>query len=97
MSTQNSPTQPPHRDRGGQHGNQNARTHGFYARSLTSEEQDLLFQASEIKGIHAEIALLRVKVLDILSSQPASPELLLQATRTLTRMVAIQHDMSCWR
>ena len=87
MSTQNSPTQPPHRDRGGQHGNQNAR-------SLTSEEQELPFQAIEIKGIHAEIALLRVKVLGILSSQPASPELLLQAARTLTRMVAIPHRMT---
>ncbi len=87
MSTQNSPTQPLHRDRGGQHGNQNAR-------SLTSEEQELPFQAIEIKGIHAEIALLRVKVLGILSSQPASPELLLQAARTLTRMVAIPHRMT---
>ena len=90
MSTQNSPTQPLHRDRGGRHGNQNAR-------SLTSEEQELPFQASEIKGIHAEIALLRVKVLGVLPSQPASPELLLQAARTLTRMVAIPHRMSCWR
>ena len=87
MSTQNSPTQPPHRDRGGQHGNQNAR-------SLTSEEQELPFQAIEIKGIHAEIVLLRVKVLGILSSHPASPELLLQAARTLTRMVAIPHRMT---
>ena len=97
MSNDNSPNQPPHRDRGGQPGNQNARTHGFYAGSLTSQEQEHLVQAVELKGLHSEIAFLRVKLLALISSQRASPELLLRATRTLTRMVEFQDRITYGR
>ena len=97
MSTQNDPTHIPPRDRGGQPGNQNARTHGFYADSLTSREQEHLVQAAELKGLHSEIALLRVKLLALISSGRASPELLLQVSRTLTRMVDVQNRITYGR
>ena len=97
MSTQDSPTHSPPQKRGGQPGNRNARTHGFYAGSLTSREQEHLVQAVELKGLHSEIAFLRVKPLALISSQRASPELLLRATRTLTRMVEFQDRITYGR
>ena len=50
------------RQRGGQPGNQNARTHGFYARALSPEHGQILENATAIKGLDQEIALLRSKI-----------------------------------
>ena len=50
--------------------------------------------AAEIKGLHAEISLMRVKLRSLLTSSQSSPELLLQAVRSLSRMVDIQNRIS---
>ena len=94
MSAQSSPATPPPRRHGGQPANQNARTHGFYADSLTAGEKQHLTKAVDLKGLQPEIALLRVKLLGLLSSPTVSPELLLQATRTLTRMIDVNNRIS---
>lgn len=47
---------------GGQAGNQNARTHGFYARAVSTEERQQFDDAANIEGLDEEIALLRSKI-----------------------------------
>ena len=50
------------RKRGGQPGNQNARTHGFYSKAVPPELQQKLQDAETVKGLDQEIALLRSKI-----------------------------------
>ena len=85
---------PSRRNRGGQPGNQNARSHGFYSPALSTREQDALQEASDLKDLRPEIALLRVKIKDLLPYADTHPELLLQAVRTITRMVDVQNRIT---
>ena len=71
MSAQQASEQPEPRRPGGQPGNQNARTHGFYANSLTPDEQTQMLDTVELRGLQSEIAPLRVKLLGIVSSPAA--------------------------
>ena len=50
------------RQRGGQPGNQNARTHGFYSKAVPPERQQTLNDADKVEGLDQEIALLRSKI-----------------------------------
>ena len=77
------------RKRGGQSGNRNARTHGFYSSALTPEEQEALQKAIEIKGLQPEIALLRVKLMEIIDNN-SDADVVIRAVRALTRMVDVQ-------
>lgn len=52
------------RNPGGQPGNQNARTHGFYSKSVKPEHREKLRDAADIRGLDQEIALLRLKIED---------------------------------
>ncbi len=52
----------PERSRGGQPGNQNSRTHGFYSKAVPPELRHKLTDAAEIHGLDQEIALLRSKI-----------------------------------
>ena len=85
------------RKRGGQPGNENARKHGFYSSALTPEEQETLRVAIDLKGLNAEIAVLRVKLMELISNPDTSHELLLLAARTLTRVVDIQDRITYGR
>ena len=85
------------RKRGGQPGNRNARTHGFYSAALTPEEQQSLRKAIDLKGLHPEIALLRVKLMEIIASGNTDPDIMIQAVRTLTRMVDVQDRITYGR
>ena len=87
----------PRRKRGGQPDNRNAWKHGFYASALTPEEQETLKMAIDLKGLNAEIAVLRVKLMELVSHQGTSHQLLLLAARTLTRMVDIQDRITYGR
>ncbi|MBI2832516.1 MAG: hypothetical protein HYX79_09700 [Chloroflexi bacterium] len=75
------------RERGGQKNNQNARTHGFYSKVLDETEKAYLTQAVEVDGLDSEIAILRVKIMSLLEKDPHNTELILQAVRTLSRLV----------
>ena len=81
----------PRRKRGAPSGNQNARKHGFYSIALSPQEQEILQEAVNLKGLGAEIALMRVKLVRLITYADTSPELLIKAARALTRMVDI-HD-----
>jgi hypothetical protein len=70
---------------GAQPGNQNARKHGFYSKSLTPEQQKVLSGAARIKGLNREVAVLRVKIASILKNDPQNLAVLFQAVSTLGR------------
>jgi hypothetical protein len=55
------------RSRGGQPGNQNARTHGYYSRKLTPYQQRALHDAALLKGVDRETAKLCLKISSILA------------------------------
>jgi hypothetical protein len=82
------------RQRGGQEGNQNARTHGFYSEVFNKTEQMDFELASGVNGIDDEIALLRVKIKAILEKDPENFSLITQAVKVLTRMVQTHYNMS---
>ena len=95
QASEPAPTAVPKPNRGGApRGNQNARKHGFYSTALTPEEQEALGRALELKDLTPEIALMRVKLMELVSYPETSPELVIKAARTLTRMVGVQHEVT---
>lgn len=50
------------RRRGGQPGNQNARKHGFYCKTVPPELRHKLYDASDVQGLDEEINMLRTKL-----------------------------------
>ena len=82
------------RKRGGQPGNQNARTHGFYSSSLTPQDQRRLTQAGGIEDLEPEITLIRLKILTILETPEAPPTLFFKAMGALLRLINTQHRIS---
>ena len=77
----------PERHRGGQLGNQNARTHGFYSKTLSPEQQEALQDAAVVDGIDQEIAVLRVKIASILENAPQNIDVLILAMSLLARLL----------
>ena len=82
------------RERGAPKGNQNARKHGFYSKVLDEAEQLDFELVSGVEGIDDEIALLRVKIKSILSSDPENINLIMQATNTLARLVKTRYNIT---
>jgi len=80
--------------RGAQKGNQNARKHGFYSQVLDTEETRQLAQAREVDGIDEEIAIMRVKLLRLISHYPDRIDLQVAAASTIARMVRTKHSLS---
>ena len=81
------------RKRGAPKGNQNARKHGFYAKVLDEAERLDFELASGVEGIDDEIALLRVKIKSILSSDPENIKLIMQATNTLAKLIKTRYNI----
>jgi len=82
------------RKRGAPKGNQNARKHGFYSRALTEAEKVELEEAGYIEGIDEEIAILRVKLRELIENQPNRIELHLEAANTIARLVRTRYQIS---
>ncbi len=78
------------RRRGGQPGNQNARKHGIYAKSLTPEERALLQEARETFGLSEEVAVVRVLIATFLADPGTKPDLFFRAMNSLTAMVRLE-------
>jgi hypothetical protein len=85
--SKNTYPEPSRRARGGQPGNQNARTHGFYSKTLSPEQQEALQDAAVVDGIDQEIALLRVKIASILENAPQNIDVLILALSLLARLL----------
>ena len=85
-------------------GNQNARTHGFYARTLTPAELADLVAATDLTTLEDEIAVTRValrRLLHLLHDEGASPEdilkvapLVFKGTGRIARLLRDQRIIS---
>ena len=82
------------RKKGGQPSNQNARKHGFYSRALNEAEKIELEEAILVEGLDDEIALLRVKLKELVGNFPENLELQLEAANTLARLVRTRYQIS---
>jgi len=79
---------------GGQQGNQNARTHGYYSKVLDEQEKQYYRQAAKFDGLDAEIILLRVKLKSLIDHDPQNLKLISQAANSLARMVLTQYNIT---
>ena len=82
------------KSRGGQPANQNAAKHGFYATVLKKAEQLELQAASEIEGLDEEIAVMRLKLRQLIENQPDRIDLHMNAASVLARMIRVQHQLT---
>lgn len=81
-------------ERGAPKGNQNARKHGFYSRALDEAEKVELEEAGFVEGIDDEIALLRVKLRDLLENHPDRIDLHFEAANTIARLVRTRYQIT---
>lgn len=67
---------------------------GFYAGSLTNGEKERLPEARQVKGLDEEIALLRVKLSQLVVEHPDDMDGLVKAVRLLVQAVATKYRLS---
>jgi hypothetical protein len=67
---------------------------GFYSRALDEAESLELEQASQVEGIDEEIALLRVKLRELVENQPDRIDLHFAAANTIARLVKTRYQIS---
>lgn len=80
--------------KGAPKGNQNARKHGFYSKALDESEKLQLEEARGIDGLDEEIAILRIKLRQLMQSQPENIELALEAANTISRLVRTRYNIT---
>ena len=74
-------------------GNQYARKHGYYSKVLDAEERLDYEQATEVEGIDAEIALMRVKIKSLVARDPENVRLIMQSVNALARLIQIKYNI----
>jgi hypothetical protein len=67
---------------------------GFYSRALDEAEKLELEEASHVEGIDEEIALLRVKLRELLEEQPERIDLHLEAANIIARLVKTRYQIT---
>jgi len=67
---------------------------GFYGRALDEAEKLELEEASHIEGIDEEIALLRVKLRELLQEQPERIDLHFEAANIIARLVRTRYQIT---
>ena len=75
-------------------GSQKGKKRGFYSRVLDEAEKVGLEEASDIEGLDEEIAILRVKLRELIENEPDRLDLHLKATNTIARLVGIRYNIS---
>lgn len=78
---------------GGQPGNQNARKHGFYSQTITSELEALMLPARQLEGVDLELALARAKVKSIVANDPKNYAVLFDALSVIGRLGATKNRL----
>ena len=73
------------RKRGGQKGNQNARTHGFYSSVLTPAQVSQLWNLVTKENVPPESAIMRLKLHSMLSQSNANTRTLKEAVRLIVK------------
>ena len=84
----------PRRNRGAQPGNQNARKHGFYSKSLDNTERGEMDDARKMWGLDEEIALLRVRIKTLMKEEPHNTRVIGQYVKILASLVSTRHSTS---
>jgi uncharacterized protein YjcR len=82
------------RKRGGQKGNQNARTHGFYSSFLTIDEIDRFCKIANTERVSLDIALLRIKLQCFVKNAPGNRRVLNEVIRLMARRFTAQYQLS---
>ncbi|MDE2801308.1 MAG: hypothetical protein OXK21_00310, partial [Chloroflexota bacterium] len=82
--------EPERRKPGGQPGNQNARTHGFYSRLFPPEELDLLDDSRDLQDCAEDIAAFRVVISHLIRRPKRNYRLINDSFRELARLLAVQ-------
>jgi hypothetical protein len=66
----------------------------FYAQALSQAERVELEQAMEVEGLDEEIALLRLRLKEMVSEHPENMPLLIRGMELLVRAVATKYRLS---
>ena len=66
----------------------------FYEEALSEAERPKLKKASRVKGVDQEIALLRLRLMELAREQPEKLELLMKGIGLLLRAVALKYKLS---
>jgi hypothetical protein len=82
------------RKRGGQKGNQNARTHGFYSSLLTPDQMSQLWNIVIKENVPPESAILRLKLQSMLSQSTANTRTLKEAVRLIVKWSAQKYHLN---
>lgn len=67
---------------------------GFYSQALDEAEKFELEEASQIEGIDEEIALLRIKLRELLQEQPERIDLHFEAANIIARLVKTRYHIT---
>ena len=67
---------------------------GFYSYALDEAEKVEFEAASQVEGIDEEIALLRLKLRELVESQPDRIDLHFEAANTISRLVKTRYQIS---
>jgi len=67
---------------------------GFYSRALDEAEKLEMEEASHVEGIDEEIALLRVKLRELLEEQPERIDLHFEAANIIARLVKTRYQIT---
>jgi len=71
-----------------------AKKTGFYSRALNEVEKLALEEAGDLEGLDEEIAVLRLKLRQLVENEPGEVELCLKTANTLARLVGIRYNIS---
>jgi hypothetical protein len=82
------------RNRGGQQGNQNARTHGFYSSALTPDQISRYWTIISQEHVDPEIALMRIKLQYLVQMAPASRRTITDVSRLLAKWFARKYHLN---
>ena len=80
--------------RGKPKGNQGGRKHSFYSQALDEAKKFQLEQAQGIEGVVEEIAILRVKLRELVEKQPDRLDLYLAVATTIARLVKTRYSIT---
>ena len=70
------------------------RTPTFYERALSASDQELFADALQVEGVDAEVALLRMHILQLLAEQPQDTEALRAGIRLLVTALSARHRLT---
>ena len=73
---------------------QSAAKHDFYAKALDEAERMELEEAATIEGLNDEIAILRLKLRQLLEQYPERIDLQMRVANTLARLIHIRYNIT---